>query len=179
MPGGAVKEIPSHIEAAVRRMAPEADWGSLRSLAVNYQLERDHAERKETPSASRKSLDNIIETALYLRRDLALLKEEAADAIGDWNLIEATSRQLTLLINASKAGHNEIAPRDGRPGSLRKSFVRSVAGILARAGYETDGTPNGLLVAVVSDLLDVYDDKPADVPALVRSAMRENPAKPA
>jgi hypothetical protein len=175
MPGGAVKPIPAHIERAIKRIAPNADWGSLGFAAEQYQLESEH--KAEPRAAIRSNLENIVERAVLLRRDLQLLKEDSRDAIGDWNLIYETANQLDRLISASKVGRNNTSPRQGRPRSLRKGFVRSVASILARAGYEVDGTPNGQLVAVVSELLHLYGDKPADVPALVRSAMRENPSK--
>jgi hypothetical protein len=177
MPGGVLKPIPRNVERAIRQQAPAANWESLKGLAEQYQLERDHLQKKEAPSQTRASLDNIIERAVLLRRDLLMLKEESTYAIGGWRLIDATAQQLLVLAQAGKAGHNEIVPRAGRPASLKQGFVRSVAGVLERDGYAVDATPNGLLVAVVSDLLDVYSDKPADVPALVRSALRENPSE--
>lgn len=177
MPGGVLKPIPAPAERAIKRIVPNADWGALKFAAQQYQLEREH--QPETPAQIRSSLDSIIERAAYLRRDLRLLKEESADAIGDWQLIDATAHQLDKLINASKIGHNQTTPRTGRPASLRKGFVRSVAAILKRGGYSADSTPNGVLVAVTAEFLNLYGDKPADVPALVRSALRENPAKSA
>lgn len=177
MPGGVIQPIPPHIERAIKRMVPNCDWLALRHAAENYQLESGH--RAETPAAIRVSLSNIVERAVELRRDLQLLGEESRDAVGDWNLIYATANQLTLLINSAKIGHNQTEPRSGRPASLRQSFVRNVAGILARAGYEVNGRPTGRLAAVVTELLGIYGDAPSDVPALVRSALRENPTQPA
>ena len=177
MPGGAVIPIPPQIERAIGRMAPDADWQSIRSAAVNFQLQRDHIPKAESPSDTRASLSGIVERAVLLRRDLLMLREESTEAMGGWPIIHATTDQLSLLINASKAGHNEIEPKGGRPTSLRKSFVRNIAGILSAAGYQMDSKPNGLLVAIISELLDLYGEKPSDVSAMVREAIRENPAQ--
>lgn len=177
MPGGAVIPIPPQIERAIGRMAPNADWHSIRSAAVNFQLERDHLPKAESPSETRTVLSGIIDRAILLRRDLMMLREESTEAVGGWPIIHATADQLSLLINEGKAGHNEIEPKGGRPASLRKGFVRNIAGILSAGGYEIDSKPNGLLVPIVSELLDLYGEKPADVPAMVRDAIRENPSE--
>lgn len=178
MPGGVVQEIPHVTKRAILRIAPNLNWASIEWHATIYQLERDHGPQKQSPGATRTALDGIIRQAAELRRDLLLLKEESADAIGDWSLIDATASQLYRLISASKAGANEISPVGGRPESLRQGLVRSIAGALRDAGCTVDARPNGVTVPIVSELLKAYGDEPSDVPALVRSALRENHAKP-
>lgn len=177
MPGGSVMMIPGHIEQAIKRMVPNADWALIRFIAEQYQMERDHLPDRQSPAETRKSLDAVIEKAVWLRCDLLMLPEESLNALDDFAAIDAAIGSLSRLIGTGKRGHNEVEPKDGAPPSLRKQFIRSLAGVLGKAGYEANGTPNGHLVAVTSELLSFYSDKPADVPAMVRGAMRENPQK--
>lgn len=171
MPGGVVKPMPENVRKALGRIVPNVDIDELFFHSSQYQLESEHI--AEPPAETRAALDAITEKAVVLSRDIRLLKEESRDAIGDWHLLDATVAQLSILTNAAKVGYNSIAPTRGRTKSHRQSFVRGLARLFESAGYKADARPNGELVAVVSELLSLYDDKPADVPALVRNALRK------
>lgn len=176
MPGGAVEVIPSALRDEICALAPDIDWHSIKSLSEQFQIESLHD--RQAPRDVRKSLSKVVTLSVQLRTELLLLSEEARnelfDQMGpyqDVNSYNSLIGNLSILSNYTKAAHNTVEPKRANPGSLRQSFVRSIAAQLKNAGYDATAKPNDKLCQIVQRLLSFYGACPSDVSKMVREAI--------
>lgn len=178
MPGGVVRELSPKALQAIEKVVAGFDRGSLRSIVSEYDILANQWS-PTAPRTVRKQLDGIVERAVHLRRDLALLSEEGRTAL--WDNLEPNGFEklarletlLSVLVNGAKISHNQIEPKAGRGPGPRRALIRQLVGIIALAGHDADATEKGCLVFVTRTVLADLGEDVKDVRSLVRDALGE------
>lgn len=180
MPGGVMPRLSDDARRRVAALCRDRCTDALERCFQNYGIALGHV--AEPGAAVREKLAAIAEKSVAARVELQTMSEEAHAAL--WDAIgladgvafyDAMIAGLSKLAGAGRSAHNATEVREGRRPSKRQAFVRDLAAALQAHRLEVSARPNGALCQISGILLSELDDCPADVAALVRNAMRENP----
>lgn len=181
MPGGVVIPLPDTALRSICRELPDLPIEIIKSVAIHYQLERDH--NRQAPSDVEKVLQKIAEASATLYGLLGTLSEEARNALWDevkpeWGVsfVEQLEWQSRAMIGLARNAALAVDVSKGRPSTPRHALIRRYAALLTAHGRQADQRSKGDLCFLTETVLKGLGEKVGDVRSLVRDALAKNPA---